>query len=417
MSKVLTGNETVSIIGNYAKSKATLKEIAEFAEASGGVTEQEVDQAIDKKVDALSKTLGAELEEFDKRKANINEVVVSVNGASGSVTIKKSDVGLGNVDNTADSAKPVSTAQKIALDKKVDLLNIQKTYNSSLPVEHVGEAVDLHKLDFGEHLIRTDTAINAPEGTKITLVQVIKTHEEVGGGLNGAVQPPSVFEQGTISESSDVGTTYDKAKYPPSEPLHGSRIRTKDLIAITEFSTITVAKDYEYCVISFDSNKKYLGRSSYQSWDSASRLTYPNAKFIGIAIRKGTLNTPITVEDATTASLKITTLGNTSGGSKLMIAWGALKGDLHTCVNIAGAWSNWTRISTPLPVDANEGDHLIYTNKKWTATTSNSATKPYVDSELLKKIDLPKTANEDDILVFKSGKWVAVPIKSLAQPL
>lgn len=43
--------------------------------------------------------------------------VDSVAGKTGVVTLDKSDVGLGNVDNTADSAKPVSTAQQTAIDK------------------------------------------------------------------------------------------------------------------------------------------------------------------------------------------------------------------------------------------------------------------------------------------------------------
>jgi hypothetical protein len=40
--------------------------------------------------------------------------VSSVAGRTGAVTLVKGDVGLGNVDNTADSAKPVSTAQATA---------------------------------------------------------------------------------------------------------------------------------------------------------------------------------------------------------------------------------------------------------------------------------------------------------------
>lgn len=46
----------------------------------------------------------------------------TVNGheLSANVTVTKGDVGLGSVDNTADMDKPVSTAQKAALDKKVD---------------------------------------------------------------------------------------------------------------------------------------------------------------------------------------------------------------------------------------------------------------------------------------------------------
>lgn len=44
--------------------------------------------------------------------------VASVNGRTGAVTLTKSDVSLSSVDNTADSAKPVSTAQQTALDAK-----------------------------------------------------------------------------------------------------------------------------------------------------------------------------------------------------------------------------------------------------------------------------------------------------------
>lgn len=36
------------------------------------------------------------------------------------VNITKDNIGLSNVDNTSDAEKPVSTAQKTALDKKVD---------------------------------------------------------------------------------------------------------------------------------------------------------------------------------------------------------------------------------------------------------------------------------------------------------
>ena len=36
------------------------------------------------------------------------------------ITLSKSDIGLGNVDNTADISKPISTATQTALDNKVD---------------------------------------------------------------------------------------------------------------------------------------------------------------------------------------------------------------------------------------------------------------------------------------------------------
>lgn len=45
---------------------------------------------------------------------------VAGHALSSDVTLAKADVGLGNVDNTADADKPVSTAQQTALDEKVD---------------------------------------------------------------------------------------------------------------------------------------------------------------------------------------------------------------------------------------------------------------------------------------------------------
>lgn len=47
--------------------------------------------------------------------------VVSVAGKTGAVTLAKGDVGLGNVDNTADAKKPVSGPQATALAAKADV--------------------------------------------------------------------------------------------------------------------------------------------------------------------------------------------------------------------------------------------------------------------------------------------------------
>jgi hypothetical protein len=47
--------------------------------------------------------------------------VQSVAGRTGAVTLTKSDVGLDQVANTSDAAKPVSTAQQLALDTKQNL--------------------------------------------------------------------------------------------------------------------------------------------------------------------------------------------------------------------------------------------------------------------------------------------------------
>lgn len=50
------------------------------------------------------------------QKIDNSESVISVAGKTGEVELDKADVGLANVDNTADMDKPVSTAQRSAID-------------------------------------------------------------------------------------------------------------------------------------------------------------------------------------------------------------------------------------------------------------------------------------------------------------
>lgn len=62
---------------------------------------------------------------------------------TGSVSgITKAMVGLGNVDNTADLAKPVSTAQQAVLDLKADLASPTFTGVPAAPTAAVGTNTD-----------------------------------------------------------------------------------------------------------------------------------------------------------------------------------------------------------------------------------------------------------------------------------
>ena len=50
---------------------------------------------------------------------SVNGAAVAVSGKTAALTLDKSTVGLGNVDNTSDADKPISTAQRAALNLKV----------------------------------------------------------------------------------------------------------------------------------------------------------------------------------------------------------------------------------------------------------------------------------------------------------
>ena len=66
--------------------------------------------------------------------------VDSVAGKTGVVTLVKADVGLSNVDNTADSDKPVSIAQQAALDTKVDKVANQRLMTAAEATKLAGIA-------------------------------------------------------------------------------------------------------------------------------------------------------------------------------------------------------------------------------------------------------------------------------------
>lgn len=61
-----------------------------------------------------------------------NYNVVSVAGKTGTITLDSGDVGLGNVDNTADLGKPISTATQTALDAKLTAIATGVTYVNTL---------------------------------------------------------------------------------------------------------------------------------------------------------------------------------------------------------------------------------------------------------------------------------------------
>ena len=69
--------------------------------------------------------------------------VDSVNGQTGVVVLDKSDIGLGNADNTSDLNKPISTATQAALDLKQDLIsgsaNRVARFNNSAEVTDISQ--------------------------------------------------------------------------------------------------------------------------------------------------------------------------------------------------------------------------------------------------------------------------------------
>jgi hypothetical protein len=103
------------------------------------------------------------------------DVVVSVNGKNGVVTLAKGDVGLGNVNNTSDADKPISTAVQAALDNKASFIENVFTASSATSIQLAEPS------QFGVNVITLQgagVAISFPplpaDGKSKTLLVVIK---------------------------------------------------------------------------------------------------------------------------------------------------------------------------------------------------------------------------------------------------
>jgi hypothetical protein len=133
--------------------------------------------------------------------------VTSVAGKTGSILLNKSDVGLSNVDNTADAAKPVSTAQASALAGKSDTGHTHSTANvAGLDAALAGKSDNSHG-----HAIANVTSLQAALDGKAAATHV-HTVSNVNGlqalidEMNAAINATGDIDGGTPS-STYGGTT------------------------------------------------------------------------------------------------------------------------------------------------------------------------------------------------------------------
>lgn len=146
--------------------------------------------------------------------------VTSVAGRTGAITLAKADVGLGNVDNTSDAAKPVSTAQQTALDAKVatsrtvnghalssdvtvtksdvGLGNVDNTSDAAKPISTATQtALDAKAPLASPALTGTPTAPTAAAGTSTTQIATTAfTRNEVTPIANARAPLPGLVFDG-----------------------------------------------------------------------------------------------------------------------------------------------------------------------------------------------------------------------------
>jgi hypothetical protein len=123
--------------------------------------------------------------------------VTSVNGMVGAVVITKADVGLGNVDNTSDLNKPISTATQAALNGKEDVSN--KSTNTALGTSNA--------LYPSQNAVKTyvDNAVSAAATPDATTL--VKGKLRLSGDLSGTADLPTVPGLATKEPTITPGTT------------------------------------------------------------------------------------------------------------------------------------------------------------------------------------------------------------------
>lgn len=130
--------------------------------------------------------------------------VISVAGKTGAVTLTKTDVGLGNVDNTADSAKSVASAAKLTTARTIALsgaatgtaTSFNGTANITIPVTSIdgtkvsGKVPTAVSADGAETAGRADAAITAEHAGEATTATKLATARGISitGGATAAAK-------------------------------------------------------------------------------------------------------------------------------------------------------------------------------------------------------------------------------------
>ncbi|MFN6387091.1 MAG: hypothetical protein ACK4X2_02150, partial [Bacteroidota bacterium] len=145
---------------------------------------------------------------------NVSGVVAIANGGTGATTSidARTNLGIGNINNTSDANKPVSTPQQAALDLKADLASPTFTGLPVLPTGTTGVTQSLN--DNSTKLATTAYVANAladASGSITNSVADATTTSKgkilLGGDLGGTAIAPQVLSVGTVTKDQIVATT------------------------------------------------------------------------------------------------------------------------------------------------------------------------------------------------------------------
>jgi hypothetical protein len=126
--------------------------------------------------------------------------VTSVASKTGAVSLVKADVGLGNVDNTADTAKPVSTATQTALNGKAN-------------TAHTHDGADITTGTIGT------ARLPAATDTTVGVVELATPAEAITGTDTVRAVTPQGLKSAITASFPTVLFVDDLSQIPPGTPV------------------------------------------------------------------------------------------------------------------------------------------------------------------------------------------------------
>lgn len=139
------------------------------------------------------------------------------------LSLTKSDVGLSNVDNTADTAKPVSTAQQTAINTKIggsvgatDNRLVRSDGTGSLTLQSTGITVDDTNRVSGAECVRANefggntSTLNVGESNATTLIYFVTSSsakwrvDQTAGSNVGSLNPSGTRHIGDLTPVQSI---------------------------------------------------------------------------------------------------------------------------------------------------------------------------------------------------------------------
>lgn len=196
--------------------------------------------------------------------------VDSVAGKTGVVTLVKGDVGLGNVDNTSDINKPISTAQQSALALKANLASPALTGTPSAPTATVGTSTtQIATTAFVNAEIANDAAPSSHVGATGTAHGVATT--SVAGFMSSTdkIKLDNISGVSVVSGVSSVNSKTGEVVLTKADVGLDLVNNTADLDKPISTATQTALNNKEATIALGTTTQYWRGDKSWQDLDKA----------------------------------------------------------------------------------------------------------------------------------------------------